>query len=209
MKLSFGFLFLFPTHTILKQNIANLPLFCAKIYIIKLTPTFFTFLFLFHPSYPIFFPNIPVNQIIKQEAPMSPNRLPDFDLWTPKGILELNMVSKVHVILIKTFIGTYLTNFIKIPKAVLEKNLENQLIRIFKVPWQPCFLTNLQQCNTLSVRPYWEHLCEVWLNSAQWFSKKKMKMSFPIGFQCKLWPRLADILNFWSAPKYQHLLRTL
>ena len=80
MKLSFGFLFLFPTHTILKQNIANLPLFCAKIYIIKLTPTFFTFLFLFHPSYPIFFPNIPVNQIIKQEAPMSPNRLPDFDL---------------------------------------------------------------------------------------------------------------------------------
>lgn len=50
------------------------------------------------------------------------------------------MVSKVHVILIKTFIGTYVTNLIKIPSAVLEKkNLENQLIRIFKVPWQPCF----------------------------------------------------------------------
>jgi hypothetical protein len=76
MKLSFGFLFLFHTHTILKQNIANL--FCAKIYIIK--STFFTFLFLFHPSYPIFFSNIPVNQIIKQEAPRSLNRLPDFDL---------------------------------------------------------------------------------------------------------------------------------
>jgi hypothetical protein len=55
---------------------------------------------------------------------------------------------KVALKLLKTFIGTYIPDFNSIPLAVLEKKfLENRPIRIFKVTWWLCFLTNLHKSN--------------------------------------------------------------
>jgi uncharacterized protein YlaI len=66
-------------------------------------------------------------------------------------------------ILLKTFIETYKPDFNSIPSAVLEKKfLENRPIRIFKVTWWPCFLTNLHKSIDSCVGPHRKHLCQVW-----------------------------------------------
>jgi hypothetical protein len=59
--------------------------------------------------------------------------------------------------MLKTFVGTYIPDFNSIPSAVLEKKfLENRPIRIFKVTWWPCFLTNLHKSNYSCVGPHWK-----------------------------------------------------
>ena len=57
--------------------------------------------------------------------------------------------------MLKTFIGTYIPDFNSISSAVLEKKfLENRPIRIVKVTWGPCLLTNLHKSNNSCVGPH-------------------------------------------------------
>ena len=60
--------------------------------------------------------------------------------------------------MLKTFIGTCIPDFNSIPSAVPEKKfLENRPIRIFKVTWWTCFLTNLHKSNNSCVGPHRKH----------------------------------------------------
>ena len=69
----------------------------------------------------------------------------------------------VQTVTTHVFIGTYIPDFNSIPSAVLEKKfLENRPIKIFKVTWWLCFLTNLHKSNNSCVKPHRKHLCQVW-----------------------------------------------
>jgi hypothetical protein len=75
--------------------------------------------------------------------------------------------------------GTYIPDFNSIPSAVVEKKfLENRPIRIFKVTWWPCFLTNLHKSNNSCVGPHRKPFCQVWFfhKLVSWNCKFNLKV---------------------------------
>jgi hypothetical protein len=93
------------------------------------------------------------------------------------------------------------------------------VVQIRQKTWPPCDFENSDWSifKKLLLKNHWMNWIEIWTQCVGLFRtsqetslpslvkfcsavlKKKMKMLFPIGFQCKLWPPLVAILNFQMA----------
>ena len=50
-----------------------------------------------------------------------------------------------------------------------------QPIRNKNRPWRPCFLSDLDKMCKLCKGPHIDAPCQVWLNFAQWFQRRRLK----------------------------------